>query len=74
VVQVWVEKEKGTLERNTDNINPESNDFRDREDIDMEGDVDPREGIILDWDILAEGFIVEAEEFGKFEHFLLHTL
>jgi hypothetical protein len=36
--------------------------------------VDPREGIVPDWDMLAEEFIVEAEELGKFEHSLLHTL
>jgi hypothetical protein len=56
-----------------DNIDPESNDFRDGEDVDTEGDVDPREGIVSDWDILAEEFLVEAEELGKFEHFSLHT-
>jgi hypothetical protein len=40
----------------------------------MEGDVDPREGIISDWDLLAEEFIMEAEELGKFKHSLLHTM
>jgi hypothetical protein len=35
--------------------------------------VDPREGIVSDWDLLAEEFIVEAEELGKFEHSLSHT-
>ena len=40
----------------------------------MEDDVDPCEGIVLDWDILAEEFIVEAKELGTFEHSLLHTL
>jgi hypothetical protein len=40
----------------------------------MEGDVNPREGIVSDWDILAEEFIVEAEELGKFERSLMHTL
>jgi len=39
----------------------------------MEGDVDPREGIVSDWDLLAEKFIVEAEKLGEFEHSLLHT-
>jgi hypothetical protein len=40
----------------------------------MEGEVDPCKGIILDWDILAEDFIMEAVELGKFEYFLLHAL
>ena len=35
------------------------------EDVAMEGDVDPREGIVSDWDLLAEEFIVEAEGLGK---------
>ena len=50
-----------------------TDDFWNEEDADMEGKVDPHEGIISDWDILAEKFIVEAEEFGKFAHSLLHT-
>jgi hypothetical protein len=48
-------------------------DFWNGEDVATEGDdVDPREGIISDSDLLAEEFIVEAEELGKFEHRLLH--
>jgi hypothetical protein len=39
----------------------------------MEGNVDPREGIVSDWNLLAEELIVEAEELGKFEHSLLHA-
>ena len=39
----------------------------------MEGEVDPHEGVVLDWDSLAEDFIMEAQERSKFEHFLLHT-
>ena len=39
----------------------------------MEGDVDLHEGIVSDWDLLAEEFIVEAEELSKFEHSLFHT-
>ena len=39
----------------------------------MEGNVDPHGGIVSDWDILAEEFIVEAKELGKFECSLLHT-
>ena len=54
-------------------IDPKTNDFGDGEDIEMEDDVDPREGVVSDWDILAEEFIVEAEKLGKFEHSLLHT-
>src|SRR6266852_8206783 len=54
-------------------VDHETDDFWNREDVAM-GDVDPREGIVSDWDLLAEEFIVEAEELGKFEHSLLHTL
>jgi hypothetical protein len=46
----------------------------DGEDIDMEGKVDLCKGIISDWDILAKDFIMKAQECGKFEHSLLHTL
>ena len=28
----------------------------------MEGNADPREGIVSDWDLLIEEFIVEAED------------
>jgi len=56
----------------TDSADDETDDFRSKEDVDMEGDLDPREGIVSDWDLLAEKFIVEAEELGKFEHSLLH--
>lgn len=56
-----------------DSVDHEIDDFGDGEDVAMEGDVDPREGIVSDWDLLAEEFIVEAEELGKFEHSLLHT-
>jgi hypothetical protein len=47
-------------------------DYGSGEDIAMEGDVDPREGIVSDWDLLAEEFIVEAAELGNFGHSLLH--
>ena len=40
----------------------------------MEGKVDPREGVVLNWDMLDEEFIAEAEGLGKFEHSLLCTL
>ena len=52
----------------TDSINPGTDDG---EDVDMEGEVDSCEGVVLDWDILAEDFIAEAEELGKFEPFLI---
>ena len=55
----------------TDSSDPRTDD---REDVDMEGEVDPHKGIVSDWDILAEDFIVEAHERGMFEHSLLHTL
>ena len=54
-------------------VNHETDDFWNGEDVAMEGDADPREGIVSDWDLLAEEFIVEAEELSKFGHSLLHT-
>lgn len=57
----------------TDSIDPETDDFCDGEDIDTEGDANLREGIVSDWDLLAEEFIAEAEELGEFEHSFLHT-
>jgi hypothetical protein len=54
-------------------IDHETDDFWNREDAAMEGDVDPCEGIVSDWDLLAKEFIVEAEELSKFECSLLHT-
>lgn len=54
-------------------INIETDDFRDGQDVDMEGDTDPREGVVSDWDILAEEFIVEAEELCKLGPSLFHT-
>jgi hypothetical protein len=48
-------------------------DFWNGEDVAMDGDVDPREGVVSDWDLLAEEFIAEAKELGKFGHSLLHT-
>ena len=58
----------------TDAINPKTNDFRNGENVDIEGGVDPHEGIVSDWEILMEEFIVRAEELGKFEPSFLHTL
>jgi hypothetical protein len=56
-----------------DSVDHETDDFWSGEDVGMEGDVDPREGIVSDWDLLTDEFIVEAEELSKFEHSLLHT-
>jgi hypothetical protein len=39
----------------------------------MEGDVDPCEGVVLDWDLLAREFTVGAKVLGEFEHSLLLT-
>jgi hypothetical protein len=39
----------------------------------VESDADPCEGIVSDWDLLTEDFVVQAEELGKFGHSLLHT-
>jgi hypothetical protein len=54
-------------------VDHETNDFWNGEDVATEGDADPREGVVSDWDLLAEEFIVEAEELGKSEHSLLHA-
>ena len=44
----------GTVEA-ADSVDHETDDFWDGEDtIAMQGDVDPREGIVSDWDLLAE--------------------
>jgi len=40
----------------------------------MEEEEDPCGDVVLHWDILAEDFIAEAEEFGKSKDSLLHTL
>jgi hypothetical protein len=56
-----------------DDVDHDTDDFTNGEDVAVEGDADPREGIVSDWDLLAEEFIVEAEELGKFGHSLLHT-
>jgi hypothetical protein len=54
-------------------VDHETDDFWNRENVAMEGDADPCEGIVSDWDLLTEDFVVEAEELGKFGHSLLHT-
>ena len=56
-----------------DYVDDESDDSRNGEDNAMEGDADPREDIVSDWDLLTEKFIVDAEELGNFGHFLSHT-
>ena len=63
-----------TLKGDTDSVDPGIDDFQNGEDVDMEGEVDLHEGVVLNWDMLDEEFIVEAEGLGKFEHSLLHTL
>jgi hypothetical protein len=55
-----------------DCVDHETDDFWNGEDLAVEGDVDPRAGIVSDWDLLTEEFIVEAEELGEFRHSLLH--
>ena len=40
----------------------------------MEEEEDPCGDVVSHWDILAEDFIAEAEEFGKSKDSLLHTL
>jgi hypothetical protein len=47
-------------------VDHETDGFWNGEDVPMEGDVDPRVGIVSDWDLLAEEFIVAAEELSKF--------
>jgi hypothetical protein len=64
---------EGDAVEDTDSVDHETDDFWGGGDVDTEGDADSREGIVSDWDLLAEEFIVEAEELGKFEHSLLHT-
>ena len=56
-----------------DSVDHETDGFWNGDDVVTQGDMDPCEGIVSDWDLLAEEFIVEAEELGKFKHSLLHT-
>jgi hypothetical protein len=71
------EDSEGALEGDAveaaDYVDHETDNFWNGEDIAVEGDADPREGIVSDWDLLTKEFIVEAEELGKFGHSLLHT-
>jgi hypothetical protein len=71
------EDSEGALEGDAveaaDYVDHETDDFWNGEDVAVEGDADPREGIVSDWDLLAEEFIVQAEELGKFGHSLFHT-
>jgi hypothetical protein len=64
---------EGNAVEAADSVDHETDDFWNGEDVAVEGDVDPREGIVSDWDLLAEDFIVEAEELGKLEYSLLYT-
>jgi hypothetical protein len=65
---------KGDAVEAANYIDHETDNFWNEEDVAMEGNVDSHEGIVSDWDLLAEEFIVEAEELRKFGHSLLHTL
>ena len=65
---------EGDAAEAADTIDPGTDDFWDGEDVDIEGEVDPRKDVVSDWDILAQDFIVEAERLRKFEGFLMHTL
>ena len=56
-----------------DYVDDKCDDSRNREDNAMEGDADPHEGIVSDWDLLTEKFIVKAGELGNFGHSLSHT-
>ena len=64
---------EGDAVRAADSIDHKTDRFWNRENVAIKCDVDLREGIVLDWDLLAKEFIVEAEKHGQFEHSLLHT-
>ena len=64
---------EGDLVEAVDLVDHNTSDFSDGEDVTVEGGVDPREGIVSDWDLLAEELIVETEELGEFEHSLSHA-
>ena len=64
---------EGDAAEATDSTGPGTDDLWNGEDVNMEDEVDPREGIVPDSDILAEEFLAEAEELGKSKHYLLHT-
>ena len=66
------ESSEDALEGDTDSVDFGVDDFRNGEDVDTEGEVDPREGVVSNLDMLDEEFIAEAEGLGKFEHSLLH--
>jgi len=65
---------KGDATGAADSISPGTGDLWNGEDIDTEEEEDPHGDVVLHWDILAEDFIAEAEEFGKSKDSLLHTL
>jgi len=65
---------KGDATGAADSISPGTGDLWNGEDIDMEEEEDPCGDVVSHWDILAEDFIAEAEEFGKSKDSLLHTL
>ena len=64
---------EGDVVEAADAVDHETDGFWNGEDAAIDDDVDPREGIVSDWDLLAEEFIAEAEELGTFEHSLLQT-
>jgi hypothetical protein len=55
---------EGDAAKASDTTDPRTDESSDEEDV--EDEVDPHEGIISDWDIFAEGFVVEAERLHKF--------
>ena len=52
-------------------VDPGTDDVWNEEDADTEDELDLREGVVSDWDILAEKFITEAEEFGMSVQFFI---
>jgi len=65
---------KGDAAEAIDSVDPGTNNLWNKEDFGTEEEVDPHEDVVSNWDILAEEFIVEAEELSKSKHFLLCTL
>ena len=72
------EDSEGALEGDaieaSDYVDHETDDFWNGEDVAVEDNVDPCEGIVLDWELLTEEFIVEAEELSKFGGFFIAYL
>jgi hypothetical protein len=51
---------EGNAVEAADSIDRRTDDSWNEEDVVMKGDVDPREGIVSDWDLLADGFILRT--------------